>query len=147
MKTNALKLSSHEISVLDDVLLYKFDSEYDYGLFFDEVKSEIESGNYPDNLKKVADLKTPWFKKHVYEFFTYHHEPDKYSNKTDEGSYTISSDHIRVGNAHEKSEHVYKISKYCQICDGTFEVFNINDPRVICPSCKEKLNKLIKIMM
>ncbi len=134
MLKNAMKLSSHDITVLEDILLYKFDSNYDFGTFQDEVVSEIQSGCYPDSLKLAATKLTPVFKKNVHDFFTYHHEPDKYSDKKPE-SRTIKIDSIART----------VLAKTCQICDKSFEVEYVSDPRVICPECKNKLRELLGV--
>lgn len=36
-----------------------------------------------------------------------------------------------------------QLGKICPICDDVFKIYDIKDPRIICPECFRKLKKLL----
>ena len=42
-----------------------------------------------------------------------------------------------------ENSHI-EFGRICQICDKSFSISHINDSRVICPDCKEKLKILLE---
>lgn len=37
----------------------------------------------------------------------------------------------------------FQLAKTCQICNNDFNIYDIKDPRMVCPECCRRLKKLL----